>query len=292
MKIYPPPVPNTIIYNFNCYNDNNNNNNNRLTINDAFKRWRLLIDDKIRLRSFSTILTKKYYVRIQLKTLHRWLKFVKQSKRDDNRLTIMYCEYKNINRILKKWMNLNYLTRLKSENALLDLGSLLHSKILILKYFKKLLKLWQNNREIRHKITKIIIMIRMIHIRNGYFKYGLKKLNNFHKNSKIDINLIMKGKYHNEYKMIKKAIIKWRRWCTLSLYTKSLIRVIKSKYKSIYSNSLKNISSEALILATKLIKYLYRKSIGNRLLREYASVVIKKAKNNIIFKYFGEFFFY
>ena len=131
MKIYPPNPhlkPNIVD---NDEHDNYYNNNERLTINDAFIKWRLLIDEKIRLRSFTTILIKKYDVRIQSRTLYRWLQFVKQSKKDDSSLTAMYCEYKNINRILIKWKNLKYNTKLKSELALLDFGSLLHEKTLL-----------------------------------------------------------------------------------------------------------------------------------------------------------------
>jgi len=297
MKIYPPPYRLTASSsNINSNTSSNTNDNNddmiisrRESFNagDVILRLRLYADEKIRCRSFTAILMKKYDDRIKCKSLYQLRKRSLQSAKDDSSLTVMYCYYKNTSRILKKWKGLKLNTRLRSELALLELGLILHSKLILSKYFKKLLKKWEKNREMRMKTMRIVIFRRMVNIRNGFFIHGMKRLQRFLMKASTKRSTIMTGqRYHNRIK-IKKSITKWRRWSSTSLYMKRLIQVVHSKQLHSYRNTYKHIHYDTIILARKFIKLLHQRTDVNRILCSKGILVTEHINSNITMKYFG-----
>ena len=291
MKIYPPPYRLTASSND---NDNDNNNNDMIisrresfNAGDVISRLRLYADDRIRYRSFSAILIKKYDDRIKCKSLHQLRKRTLQSAKDDSSLTVMYCYYKNTSRILKKWKRLQLNTRLRSELALLELGLMLHAKLILSKYFKKLLKKWEKNRNMRIKTMRIIIFRRMVNIRNGLFIHGMKRLQRFLMKASTNRSTFMMGqRYHNRIK-IKKSITKWRRWLSTSLYMKRLIQVVHSKRLHSYRNTYKHMHYDTIVLARKFIKLLHQRTDVNRILCSKGILVTERINSNVVLKYFG-----
>jgi len=291
MKIYPPPY--RLIASSSNTNDNDNNDDVIISRRESFSardvilRLRLYADDRIRYRSISAILIKKYDDRIKYKSLYQLKKRSLQSAKDDSSLTVMYCYYKNTLRILKKWKGLKLNTRLRSELALLELGLILHTKLILSKYFKKILKKWVKNRDMRMKTVRIVIFRRMINIRNGLFIHGMKRLQRFLMKANTNRSTIMMGQsYHNRIKM-KKSIAKWRRWLSTSLYMKRLIHVVHSKQLHSYRNTYKHIHYDTIVLARKFIKLLHQRTDVNRILCSKGILVTERINSNVTMKYFG-----